>query len=538
LLIKITLRNYRGYTSDSPAEFTLGPGFSAFVGRNNAGKSTCLRAIYELREAFQHLKVWRGENSNSSINIESEPDISAVLNFDNPGPAYITIEISPTTAFTQHARLTKSTISLFASGRIEPTSIEISLPSGEIVRPNLQNSTIREIKLGAGQGFEFKKQGETSFTVESFHFDNALSDLARAVYFGPYRNAINEGSSRHYDIAVGTGLIQEWDYWKAGNSVDYRKAISRVESDIERLLGYQSLQINASSDNKTLNINVDKHPYKLADLGAGVAELIITLATALVKKPSFILIDEPESHLHPSLQVDFLTTLASYAEYGIAFSTHSIGLARSLADRIYAVIKRENKSQCIVYEKQAHLAELLGNLSYSGYFPSENAYVLLVEGSTEVKVFQVLLRKLKKDHSFVILPLGGSQLIGENRANEIAEVIRIAGGADKVYAVVDSEQAGADAPLAKERAAFKDTCNKLGIKCLITSRRATENYFSQNAIQNALGKSYTALSEYELLKNSQNGWAKSDNWKIAAAESDLFFNSHDLGKFLAELPSQ
>lgn len=288
----------------------------------------------------------------------------------------------------------------------------------------------------------------------------------------------------------------------------------------------------------TLDVIVNGHPFKLADLGAGVAELIITLSNALIRKPSFIFIDEPESHLHPSLQVDFLTTLAGYATEGIAFATHSIGLARSVADRTYAITRQNEISSCAIFEKQAHLAELLGNLSYSGYNPVENAFVLLVEGTTEVKTFQVLLRKLKKDHAYVILPLGGKSLIRENTDVEINEVVRIAGGANKVFAIIDRERKQKDADLDKEHKAFKSTCKKLGISLLVTERRATENYFSEIAIKKGVGNSFSALPEFCKLGEDGKGWNKNENWRIADSETLEFFKSHDLGKFLYELPTK
>ncbi len=38
---------------------------------------------------------------------------------------------------------------------------------------------------------------------------------------------------------------------------------------------------------------------------------------------------------HAALQLDFLSTLAQYTKYGVVFATHSVGLNRTAADRIY-----------------------------------------------------------------------------------------------------------------------------------------------------------------------------------------------------------
>jgi hypothetical protein len=58
-------------------------------------------------------------------------------------------------------------------------------------------------------------------------------------------------------------------------------------------------------------------------------------------------------------------------------------------------------------ESMSGLSEFLGELNFSGYRELGFDKVLLVEGPKEVKTIQQLLRKYKKDHKIVLLPLGG-----------------------------------------------------------------------------------------------------------------------------------
>ena len=53
--IEITLKNYRCFPDSNPARFTLGKGFTGFVGVNNSGKSSLLKFFYEFRSLFQTL---------------------------------------------------------------------------------------------------------------------------------------------------------------------------------------------------------------------------------------------------------------------------------------------------------------------------------------------------------------------------------------------------------------------------------------------------------------------------------------------------
>src|SRR5205823_7052688 len=114
------------------------------------------------------------------------------------------------------------------------------------------------------------------------------------------------------------------------------------------------------------------------------AQFIVTLANIAKGQPTYVLIDEPESNLHPSLQLDFLMTVGSYASEGVVFATHSIGLARASADRIYSVQKSaDGTSPVSPLEKTSGLVEFLGELNFSGYRELGFSKILLVEGPTE-----------------------------------------------------------------------------------------------------------------------------------------------------------
>jgi energy-coupling factor transporter ATP-binding protein EcfA2 len=539
-VIRLTLRNYRAFTNKHPAEFAIQPGFTGFIGKNNAGKSTCLRALFELRRSFQDLRVdWLCQRTAVVTSaILGEQDATVVLNFDNDEPGFVSVDIDPPD-MDGVLRLAKVTMRLSRDGHMQLEAVELSAKPNEsrlILRPPFSGGTA--IK-GPNFGEIAAQMADGSGMVRQFScldFAAALNTLCKVAYYGPYRNAINEGAGQYFDLAVGTAVVAQWDSWKAGSQLAPKRAIAKVERDIARLLGAQTVEINATSDNRNLDVKVDKHPFKLSDLGAGVSELVITFANALVNKPDYIFIDEPESHLHPSLQLDFLTTLAEYSRQGVYLSTHSIGLARSICDTLFVVSREQDSAVCIPYEAHPRLSELLGNLSYSNFYPLNHAYVLLVEGTTEVRTFQVLLRKLNKDHHFVLLPMGGSQLIREGSDLELSEVIRIAGAAERVFAIIDSERGAAQEVLTSHRSSFAQSCSALNIRLHITERRATENYFTRAAVQAALGPSFQELGPFDDVRNSSNGWAKSQNWRIAEREADSFFADNDLGRFLAELP--
>ncbi len=247
--------------------------------------------------------------------------------------------------------------------------------------------------------------------------------------------------------------------------------------------------------------------------------------------PAYILIDEPEMNLHPQLQLDFLTTLASYATHGVLFSTHSVGLARSAADRIYSLRKDGHRTEVTEFERTGRLSEFLGELSFSGWQELGFDSVLLVEGRTDVKTLQHLLRLYDLDHRVVLLPMGGSQMINGRAEDELRELQRIT---PKLFALIDSEKADAASPLQQDRLAFEGVCRNLQIRLHILERRAIENYFPEHAVR-AVATDASALTPFQALHDAERPWDKNENWRIARAMQREDIADTDLGRFIQSL---
>ena len=276
-------------------------------------------------------------------------------------------------------------------------------------------------------------------------------------------------------------------------------------------------------------MTINGHQYRLAEMGSGISQFIMALGNAATAAPSLILIDEPETNLHPALQVDFLLTLAQYAKVGCIFSTHSVGLARSVAQPIFTVQRGTQGPIVRPFEATPSYAQFLGELSFSSFKEMGCDCILLVEGVNDVKVIQQLLRLFGKEHTTVILPLGGDQLVTGTREYELNELRRLS---SNIFAVVDSERPSEGAEAAQRRKAFGEVCKKVGFDLCLTERRAIENYFPGHAVKAAFGSSFEQLQPYERLDDHPNGWSKSDNWRIARHVAKADFLLSDVGAFL------
>jgi ABC-type cobalamin/Fe3+-siderophores transport system ATPase subunit len=535
MTIEITLKNYRCFPDSIPARFQLSPGFTAFVGANNSGKTSLLRFLYEFRELFH----WMSLPSPQLLQALKNTPTS----FSFPGTVTDPLEVF-------HKENNRD---LEIHLALDVTDAKVGLPPlvsrFEItVRRGSNEFTCRLVRIN---GPLDPTKGEIAYRGPENHLlirgSETLADLTRlfeafgilkrTLYVGAFRNAINIGAKQdYYDIHVGQAFIEAWKNFKSGSRTTLNEAAYRVQKDIQHIFGLSDLEINPGPNDQTLQLFLNERSFKLSEVGSGMAQFILVLANAAMKEPTYILLDEPELGLHPSLQLDFLTTLASYAPSGgVLFATHNIGLARASAERVYTLRKRsEFESQISPLESLPRLSEFLGELSFGGYKEIGFDKVLLVEGPTDVVTVQQLLRRYNKDHKVVLLPLGGNSMINGSGATEtqLQELLRISGN---IAALVDSEKATLDQTLGADREAFLEVCRKVGVHCTVLKRRAIENYWTERVVKKIMGPKYRHLDLYESLNDTSPQWAKADNWRMAREMTKEELEETDLGQFLIHI---
>lgn len=123
-------------------------------------------------------------------------------------------------------------------------------------------------------------------------------------------------------------------------------------------------------------------------------------------------------------------------------------------------------------------------------------------------------------------------MIRDSITFEMQELKRIS---DKIFAVIDSEKNCGSAILEKGRLQFASICKEIGVNCHVLERRATENYFSDQAVKAVKGEKYRSLKPYEKLSTSSVGWPKSENWRIAREMRFSEIENTDLGRFLLSI---
>ena len=546
-IAKLTIKNYRCFEDTFPLVIDLDNKVMALVGANNSGKSALLRFFFELKnlwlnltttphilEMIQERKVETGvigaTESASLFHRFNERPMSFSFEFPEEGPPQrkgtrdgTTNRILGITFTAQRGvSLQRGLTNLALTCELRFRDQVHRLP--ENAAANIDDDGV----LFVSGGDKPRDLADLSPLIRLGRF------LHNAKYFPATRHALTAGGG-DYDATLGGDVAVRWADWKAG-TVAQRQAIERTTRDIERLLGVSRLEINAVKDKRVFTVTIDGEPFDLSELGAGTAQLVVTLANVAMTNPSVVLMDEPELSLHASLQAAFVNHIARYTQGSMIFSTHSVGLARTTADRPIYSFRREG-TRTVVKElsETRGFAQFLGELSFASFNEVGFDKMLLVEGVNDVRTVMALLDLLGNRKRLVVLPLGGAALASSRREEELAQLLDIV-AADRIAVLVDSERTSASDPPIAERVTFEQSCKSLRFAVHLTERRAIENYLTDAAVKAEKGDKARAFGPYETFdKKNPVGWGKNEGYRIAQKMSRSEIESTDLGRFLASI---
>src|SRR5712692_279549 len=188
--IDVTLKNYRCFSDETPARFTIRKGFTGFVGVNNSGKSTLVRFLYEFRNLFATLIgslpsiVARPSNRVAFSLPESVRDVNELFYNGNDRDLEIKLEFTWDDQIVRPVRYPQ-TLALTLPRGTNTYGGRLELPSGWLEVPDGAGVGITGTQLMVGG----KPHAELGPLMD------LCPKLGQTLYFGPFRNAINVGTN-------------------------------------------------------------------------------------------------------------------------------------------------------------------------------------------------------------------------------------------------------------------------------------------------------------------------------------------------------
>ena len=205
------------------------------------------------------------------------------------------------------------------------------------------------------------------------------------------------------------------------------------------------------------------------DCGLGLQDLVVILYFCIFSDFQLILLEEPESHLHPDMQRRLLRFIKERVDKQFFISTHSnTFLNTTLIDQVFFT----QMTDVIKVEKATSRTQVLNALGYEVTDNLISDLIVLVEGPTDVPIIKCYIEQITDLSKFniKIWPLGG----------DIMSQVDLTVFADsyKTLALIDNDPKSQSA-----RKEFVANCTTCNIPLHILKRYSIENYFTVKALR-------------------------------------------------------
>jgi AAA domain/AAA domain, putative AbiEii toxin, Type IV TA system len=412
---RLRVLNYKSFRDSGFIEF--GPGFNVIVGQNNSGKTALLEALgLDMGENKPHRR--RDVPADHPVNQQSRFEFD--VSFKGSELVDALIRMNPP-EFRERVEQEKldATPSQDAG---EWVTCKLVTPRGGPWEPRQEWNTNDPIYLTADGKLALPNDyGYEPQCVQIFRNDNGrhlaqtghVSASGRIYAFKAERMnigtfALADESVLEPNAANLPAVLANLFSNKVAKTAEFRTAVSEVLPSIQLV---QSPNIGGAYRIRIQNYgsDVDRNDlaHGLEDCGAGVGQVLAILYVAMTMPPSVIIIDEPNSFLHPGAAKKLLQILARY-DHQYIISTHSTDIIASVAPTTLHLVQwadGESKVTTLDLEAQDNLRLVLSEvgIGLSDVFATDR--VIWVEGKTEEICFPLLV-KAKRGN----MPIGTSFL--------------------------------------------------------------------------------------------------------------------------------
>lgn len=205
-----------------------------------------------------------------------------------------------------------------------------------------------------------------------------LDELARVIYLGPVRRlaqrdyvwngrtpgSIGDDGTRAVDALIASGVAKQ-DAAKRGLPLPDAAGLFTGTAQWLSRMGLaddlQVRQLGRSARYELLVVN-NGEVSNLKDVGVGVSQVLpVVVAALFAGRGSIVMVEEPESHLHPVAQTELAEMLASVSQdRGVQFivETHSEQLLRRMQTLVAREMVRTKDLRMYYVEREGKAANL------------------------------------------------------------------------------------------------------------------------------------------------------------------------------------
>ena len=271
-----------------------------------------------------------------------------------------------------------------------------------------------------------------------------------------------------------------------------REKFDQIERFVRKLLHLPEARLDVTRATETLTIENNGLRLPLESYGTGVHELVILITAVLSIENSICCIEEPEIHLHPRLQREFIAFITRDTSNEYLISSHSPVFINAMQwlDQvgIFHLWQKDNATDGGQMSGDDDALRALSDLGVTASDILQSNCIIWVEGPSDRiylnRWLELVAPDLIEGQHYSNMFYGGKLLfhlsiMREKIPEDLVHVLRLN---QRAIVLMDSDKAKSQERLSKTKKRVRAECENSGGICWVTSGREIENYLPEHAI--------------------------------------------------------
>ncbi len=541
-----SIENYKSFNDSQQLKFS--PGFNILVGQNNVGKSALLEALQLRSTGKPHNSILTAPERGTTLSPLSTVDVTItvtgqelkqilandVQRFSLPWPSDVTL-LQPDGANLLKDILNRTEINfvcrLTAGLNSEPSWHPQSYPAcglydAERGRPGENNWPFLPFRVTSEQ-FPFQQLDKEN-GAQTNEFGIAVANVCRSRIYGFHAQRFNIGESPFGANATlsanASNLPEVLSVLQGSNPARFARFNELVKQIFPSIC--QISVVNRGNTRVEIVVWTEDSSRQRDDLviplqesGTGVGQVLAILYVVInANFPTTILIDEPNSFLHPGAARKLIEILRrDFSGHQYIVSTHSVEIIRTANPETLTLIRWEKPRSVLEQFKAEEITDVQRCLvevgaKLSDVFGADE--ILWVEGYTEEECYRLILDALVKE------PVLGISIVAvkntgdfENRHLSASLIWDIYKRLSDSNALIPPAVAFVFDREGRTQKDMEDLDRKSGGRVRFLSRRMYENYLISPEALEAIMADLTTVKETPIGKDKIVGWLTDNGGK-------------------------